>query len=345
MNQSLKRFLQISISILAAFVFLYIAFRNQNLAEIWNEITKVHIGWVLLFIPVSLTSHFVRAWRWKYFLTPVKPDIRLHHLFYSVMIGYFFNSILPRAGEFARPYSIKKLEDVPLSTAIGTVIVERVIDMFTLVVVFMISLISYREQLRNAFPWMESGSIILFVGCCFFLVFMLFLTLRTTPTIEWIAKLSRWVPKKIIEKITGVLRTFIDGFLVIHNREKYISIVLLSFVMWFLYTLQFYVVFLGFESTALLTIDDAMVLMVIASIGILIPMPGGTGTFHLFCSQGLVQLFQTPLEQALSYATVTHGIGLIFLLAFGAVILVLANFKISDTKSSLLNQPTKTSVF
>lgn len=264
-------------------------------------------------------------------MTPIKADIRVRNLFYSVMIGYFFNSIFPRLGELARPYSIKKMESIPLSTALGSVVVERVIDLISLVIFFALSLIFFREPLKQAFPWMESGSVILFIGSAVFLVFMIFLTIRTNQTISFVNKFLHWFPASIAHRIEEMLRTFIDGLLIIHNREKYLMVGILSVVMWFLYSLQFYVVFFAFTSTSGLTLLAAMVLMVIASIGIILPMPGGTGTYHYFCSQGLVLLFNIPRDQALSYATVTHAVGLLFLLIFGSIILMISNFSFSET--------------
>ncbi len=334
MSPSRRRTVQILASFLLAAGFLLLAFRNQDLGRIWTEITRIRIGWVLLFVPVSFASHVVRAWRWKYFLTPVKPVLRLRHLLASVMIGYFFNSLLPRFGELARPYAINKLERIPLSTAIGTVIVERVIDVISLVAIFALSLAFFREPIRRAFPWMESGSAVLLAGSIAFLVFTLFLTLKSEQTIAFVDRFLHLVPARFASRVEGVLRTFIDGLLVIHNREKYLMIGLLTALLWFLYTLQFYVVFFAFASTASLDLLAAMVVMVISSVGILIPMPGGTGTFHLFCSQGLSLLFGIPTAQALSYATVTHAIGLIFLLIFGSFFLVTSDFRFSVTKTA-----------
>jgi uncharacterized protein (TIRG00374 family) len=166
---------------------------------------------------------------------------------------------------------------------------------------------------------------------------MIFLTLKTEQTIAVVKGLSRWFPEKIVYRIGNVLRTFIDGLLVIHNRERYLLVAVLSIAMWILYAIQFYVVFFGFEATSQLTLFDATILMVIASIGIIIPMPGGTGSFHLFCSQALILLFQIPSDQALSYATVTHGVGFIFLLTAGALVLILTNIKISET-TAVINE-------
>lgn len=333
MTSTTRRYLQLLISAALAIVFLVIAFRNQDLGKIWEEILHIHLGWALLFIPVSLTSHVVRAWRWKYFLTPVKADVRVKNLFSSVMIGYFFNSVLPRVGELARPYSLKKLENIPISTALGSVIVERVLDVISLVFIFAATLFYYREPLRHSFPWMESGSIILFAGSVLFLFFMFALTLWSNRTIAIVHRLLRWLPSKALERIEQLMRTFIDGLLVIHNREKYLFIALLTLVMWFLYTLQLYVVFFAFDGIAGLDFLAAMVLMVISSIGILIPMPGGIGTYHFFCSQGLIQMFAIPSAVALSFATITHGVGLIFMLIAGAIILVINNFKFSETQT------------
>ncbi len=331
-NPKVKRSLNYLLSFALAAFFLYIAFRGSDINAIIDSIEGAKWGWLLLFIPIALLSHIVRAWRWMYFLEPVKKDIRWRNLFYAVMIGYFFNSILPRFGEVARPYAMKKLEDIPLSTAVGSVIVERFLDLLFLVMLFALSLVFFRNEISEAFPTMESWSIVISVASIGVLIFFGLMVFKTDETVVFVHKLNRFVPGKILMKVEELLRKVIDGFKVIHNREKYLIMFLLTLFMWFLYVLQFYVVFFAFDfvSNYGLNLLSALVVMVISSIGIIIPTPGGTGTFHFFCMASLSRLFHIPEGQALGYATSVHAVGYIFLLVVGALSLMLANINIAE---------------
>jgi len=331
-NPKVKRILNYVLSFALAAFFLYIAFRGSDIHAIIESIERAKWGWLLLFIPIALLSHIIRAWRWLYFLEPIKKGIRKRNLFYAVMIGYFFNSILPRFGEVARPYAIKKLEDIPLRTAVGSVIVERFLDLLFLVMLFALSLVFFREEISRAFPTMESWSIVISAASVGVLVFFGFLVFKTDETVVFVHKLNRFVPGKILVKVEELLRKVIDGFKVVHNREKYLVMFLLTLFMWFLYVLQFYVVFYAFNFVSNYGLDllSALVVMVISSIGIIIPTPGGTGTFHFFCMASLSRLFNIPEGQALGYATSVHAVGYLFLLAAGAIALMLANINIAE---------------
>jgi len=83
---------------------------------------------VLLFLG-TVVGHMARAWRWQYLLYPIKPNVTLRNSFSAVMIGYMVNNFLPRVGEFVRPYAIGNLENISKSAALGTVVIERIIDM------------------------------------------------------------------------------------------------------------------------------------------------------------------------------------------------------------------------
>jgi uncharacterized membrane protein YbhN (UPF0104 family) len=80
-----------------------------------------------------------------------------------------------------------------------------------------------------------------------------------------------------------------------------------SAVIWFLYILMIYVAFFAF-GLGDLGLGGALVVEAISSIGMALPTPGGTGTYHAFTSQTLNKLFQVAMPVALSFATVTHAV-------------------------------------
>src|SRR5512140_298699 len=125
MNRS--RLLRYLLSIALMVFFLWYAFRGTDFGKLYEAIRDASYGWIAISFAILMLSHVVRAWRWRYLLEPIKPAIGLRNLFSAVMIGYFVNNLLPRAGELARPYSIGKLESIPGSAAFGTIVVERLI--------------------------------------------------------------------------------------------------------------------------------------------------------------------------------------------------------------------------
>ena len=75
------------------------------------------------------------------------------------MIGYLVNNVIPRGGELARPFVLGKLESVSKSAALGTVVVERIIDILCFLVLVMLLPVLYKGPLWATFPWLETAGI------------------------------------------------------------------------------------------------------------------------------------------------------------------------------------------
>ncbi len=128
MKSFVKNTLSTLFSIGLALFFLYFAFRGKDANAIWHSLIDVHWLWFVALFVGSALSHLIRAWRWKYLLQPIKKDISLRNAFSVTMIGYLINNVVPRLGEFVRPYAMKKLEGVSKSATMGTIILERIQD-------------------------------------------------------------------------------------------------------------------------------------------------------------------------------------------------------------------------
>ncbi len=173
MAHRIKTVVRSLLSLLLAVVFLYVAFRGVAFSDLWQSLKEVRYFWIVLLIPIGLASHYIRALRWKFLLGHVKRDISTSNLFSAVMIGYMVNNVLPRVGELVRPYVAGKLEGISKSTALGTVVIERIIDMMTFFFLLCLVLFLYPEtltafwenaaDLRPLFLAGSVGSFVLFV--------------------------------------------------------------------------------------------------------------------------------------------------------------------------------------
>ena len=128
MNKRTKNILRYSLSFLLAFVFLYLAFRGVKLTDLWESLKGANYWWAALLLPLNVLLNWVRAERWAYLLAPIKSPISKRNLFSGVMIGYAINNVLPRVGEFVRPYILGKREKISISSTLATVVVERILD-------------------------------------------------------------------------------------------------------------------------------------------------------------------------------------------------------------------------
>jgi len=299
-------------------LFLYLAFRGTDFPKLLQALTGANYWWLLLSFCILILSHSVRAWRWRFFLDPTKKGIGLRNLFSGVMIGYFVNNGLPRAGELARPYVIAKLESISASAALGTVVVERILDTFAFILLMLVIPLVYNGPLLESFPWLNDAGLIVSFVMLPLVAFLVILMIRRDWTDKLVHQLARILPDRLGERVNRTVHLFLDGFLFLMDPAATAKIFMMTVAIWGLYLLMMYAAFFGFGLNERLGLRAALVTLAISSIGVAIPTPGGTGTYHAFTSQTLTRLFAVDPTIALSYATATHAVNFIGTSIIGA---------------------------
>ena len=332
MHARVKSFLKYSFSILLTFLFLYLAFRGTDFEKLWETLRQANYWWALSALPIVMLSHALRAWRWKYFLRPLKPNLRYRNLFSSLVIGYMMNNILPRAGELVRPYALGKLEGVSRSASFGTVLVERIFDVFSFMVVIALIPVLYSGPLTQTFPWLEETGIWITVVTFAFLALFVFLMLRRDVVERILNFFTRHLSQQKARFVERIVHSFLDGFVFLKETKHYFMIGLLSVLVWGLYFFMMYLPFYAFGMTEKYSLDFASAIVVqgISSIGTMIPTPGATGPYHYFTIEPLTKLYHVDEEVARSYAAVTHAVGFIGVTLIGLVYFLKDNLRMSD---------------
>ncbi len=310
MTRSVKNTIQYGSSILLTVGFLYFAFRGTDFGELWTILRKANYWWAISMAPMLLISHMFRAWRWEYMLRPVKKDLRYRNLFSATMVGYMLNNVLPRAGELARPLAIGKLEGVSRSAALGTILVERIFDMLSFLVVVALIPVVYSGPLVQNFPWIVSVGVWTTILTFAALAICVFLMIRRDIVVRLLELLTRHLSEKRRAFIERVTHSFLDGFLFLKYPGQFLKIGVLSILVWVFYIIMTYLPFFAFQLNQL-GWDAALVIQAISSIGFIVPTPGGTGSYHYFVIQTMTKLYSVNEEVARSYATVTHAVGFI----------------------------------
>jgi len=315
-------------------VFLYIAFRDVPLAELWEKLLQVNMEWILLFLIIAAFSHLVRAWRWRYLLAHLKPDISIHRLFSAVMIGYMINNLLPRAGEIARAYVVGKLEGISKSAALGTVVVERILDLVSFFFILCVVLFLYPESLEALFTEVDRLRPLFLGGSVLSIVLLTWLFLKSESVFSAMKKLRRVVPQGMRERFESLLETFAEGFRVTGTRRNIGGIIVTSLGIWICYALTLYVSFFAFDAIASsqVGVAAAVILLTFSTTAFILPVPGGFGTYHSFLTFALVRLYQVDTPTALSYSVVTHELGFVLVVVVGIVYFLKDHLKISEIR-------------
>jgi uncharacterized membrane protein YbhN (UPF0104 family) len=151
--------IQLAFGIALSLVFLYLALRGVDPQDLWMAITSFNWWWALPFTVLTLFSMWLRAWRWRYFLLPT-ADLSTARLFGPMMAGFAMNGLLPaRLGEFARAYVLGRKENLPFSRIFGTIVVERIFDMFILLglLVYVFSTLQINPDI--SYPYSTKGEV------------------------------------------------------------------------------------------------------------------------------------------------------------------------------------------
>ena len=124
----LKKRWQLLLGVLVSLLFLWLAVQGLHLQEVLGYLRSANYWWLLPGVAVYFLAVWARTWRWHYLLRPVKV-LAIRRLFPIVCIGYFGNNVFPaRLGELLRAYVLRRDADVPISTSLAPIIIERVFD-------------------------------------------------------------------------------------------------------------------------------------------------------------------------------------------------------------------------
>lgn len=307
----------------AAALLLY-ALKGMDVNKILQQILKADLFWVSVSGLLSIIAFVVRAHRWNLLIEPLGYSPTLKNTTYSVIVGYFANLALPRLGEVSRCGALSKAESIPFNKLLGTVIVERIIDVLSLFVCILLTAAIEYKRLGNFFsekvfkPLNDKfqqllNSPLLFAGVILVLLVLL------SVLIYFLRKSKS---KGSESPITKIIKGFVDGLRSVANLKRPWLFVFQSVFIWVLYYLGVYVALFAFPFTSGLGAGAALFLLVAGGIGMSAPVQGGIGTYHLLVSQGLV-LYGVTAENGLAFAFMLHGLQIILVIALGIASLFL----------------------
>jgi len=312
-------------------IFLYIAFYNEDLNKIFAILSNASIFWIFVLLIAMLFSHYLRALRWKVILKSVKQDTSIINIFGAVMVGYGVSCVVPRLGEVSRAVVLGRWEKLSRSSMFGTVILERIIDIIFLGLTVIVSVIIWSEDLYLKFPWLKSTLYITVILIAGVIVFIYFLIRFREKFYKLIIKMLGKFSEKLAHKAAYIFDMMTVGFASLKGTKNYIYTFLLSALIMIVYALSAYIGFytLGMQNIKPVTYAMAWVLMSISAIGVVIPTPGGIGSYEALSKAALVLLFGFGESISLAYALLTHVISY-FLFIFTALIFFFALNKHHD---------------
>lgn len=324
-----KKIIQIIFSLaLGIFIFWYV-YKDLNLVEMIAELKHTHIIWLIIPMLIALLSHFLRAVRWKMLLDSLGKEVNVWRVFGAVLVAYFMNYIFPRAGEVVRCGVVKQQEDIPFTEALGTVIVERSVDLIVnLSIVILAILLQYnmillffeKHNMTEGLINLISNPILWIIFALIFCLVLVFRKkIKSTLLFKKVAEMAKnvWVGIKSISKM--------------EHKGLFIFYSIMIFVC---YYLMYYLCFFAFDFLDGYGPLCALAGFIMGSFGIIAPVQGGLGAWHFMVINTMV-LYGLGEYEAGTFAFLVHGGQTVLQLTTGFIALIGLNIVQKKRKSSL----------
>ncbi len=281
MNKRFRTILQYLLFLGLGIFFAWLSLKNlnkENTEQIKLALNNARYWLVIPVFLILIGSHLVRALRWRLLIEPLgyKPSVK--NSFFAVMIGYLVNLGVPRLGEIVKCTVLARYEKIPADKLIGTIILERMIDAITLLIIFGITLaiqpLLYSQIVEAFFsssstgPEKETSSFLITIILIAAIILLTGLwMLIKKKTIHDLLRLFKRIWKSVIEGISSI-----------RHLKKRKQFILLSIILWTLYLSGGYIGFMAFRETEHYGIKEAFTILSAGSIG-MIASPGGIGAY------------------------------------------------------------------
>ncbi|WPR74813.1 lysylphosphatidylglycerol synthase transmembrane domain-containing protein [Algoriphagus sp. NG3] len=311
-----KQFIQVVVSLGIAIWIFWFLYRDIEFEALITQTKASNWSWIMGSLIISMVGFWIRSWRWTLLISSDEgKQVTSARAYHAVMVGYLVNMLVPRAGEVARCGVLKRTNGISIGHLLGTVIVERSIDLLFLIGVILLAFIVEHElfitlanqlvdfsslgrNLLSKLPYLIAFFAILIVG-----ISMIF---------------RRFRDHGLVNKLQHFFREILSGLRRLGQLNNQLGFWVSSAMLWVIYFLTMYTVSLGIPSTANLSSGQVLLVMVMGSIGMIAPVQGGIGTFHALVAFILIQLGISEIDGKI-FAAIIHATQVVLVVVAGLI--------------------------
>ena len=319
---TLKKAVKLLIGLFFSIIGLIYAFRNFNWADFTASLNDVNYLYIFCAIGLLIIAVWFRALRWKWLLEPI-GSITTKSLFDATIVGYFGNNVLPfRMGEVLRAYVAANESTISTSKIIGTLIIERMLDLLAVIVLAIF--LFFFSNLISVPNWIP----VLLVFCSIVLVFVVVLIRKSEFKLFKVEKIN-FVKSEVGKKIVLLVKNIFSGLTVLNRTSKKTGVIWLIFLIWIIYFISFWFIIKG--AGLEINIAKSGVLFVMLTLAITIPAaPGYIGTYHATGVAVLTNIYNIGLGASQTFVVISHAVGFVPFVLIGAVIFIKKSLTFSN---------------
>ncbi|WP_353149176.1 lysylphosphatidylglycerol synthase transmembrane domain-containing protein [Chryseobacterium sp.] len=314
----LKSILTIVISLAFAGFFLWLALKGLDFKVIQASLAKANYLWVLFAAVFGLMAYWLRAIRWNLMLEPMGHKISNSNALWSISFGYLMNLTIPRSGELARATALYGVEKVPVDKSFGTIILERVVDLVCMMGFLGLTLLFKYDAIlsfyKNSGIQINPNKILL-----------VFLILAGGTVLFFVFK-NKLAGVPFLGKIVGFIDGIFQGLTTIFKLKQKVKFILYTLGIWICYYFAAYLVCFALPETSGFTLADGFFIIVVGTMGMIIPASGGIGAYNLAMKYGFMALFLSMGKSAdlggemgLTYSFISLPLQIVIMLVMGLI--------------------------
>jgi glycosyltransferase 2 family protein len=326
-----------TIAVLALAVGMVALFlREVDLRGVFAEIVRARPGWLLLSLASMYVNLAIRALRWRYLLEPLGKT-SFGNAFRATTVGFAARGLLPAAaGELVRPYFLSRHEPVTATGAFATVVLERLLDMLTLLLLMASFVFVFgREQMSHANPvasaavtWAGAMAALLAVAA---LIALFILAGHPARVNRALTRLEKMIPSAFAGLLARIADKFLEGLGAIRRPGRLLVALAWSLPLWLCIAFGIWAAAMAFRLPIPFT--GSFLLMSLLAIGITVPTPGAVGGFHEAFRVGTTEFFGATQDAAVGAAIVLHAFSIGAALALGLLFAAQAGMNLGGMRA------------
>lgn len=275
--------------------------RDMNLHDAWRAVVNADVRWIVAALLVTLQTYALRAWRWRWLLRPLGAT-RFRIAFRATVMGFAASFLLPgRVGELLRPYVLARQEHLNPAAAMATIIVERVLDLCTVLVLFALAILVAGIPVP---PEIQTAGLLGAAAALAGVVVLFVLAGHPERLGRWASTLTAWLPARVASVADHLVQTFIGGLKIMRSPKDLAWSIVWSVPLWV--SIAYGIVFTTWAFGLSMSVTGSFLVVGYLTVGVAVPTPGAAGGFHYFYKLALTQLFGAPESAAGAAAIVLH---------------------------------------
>ena len=279
-------------------------------------------------------TYVLRAWRWQALLAPI-GRARFLVALRTTIIGFAASALLPaRAGEVLRPYLLARHERLNATAAFATIILERVLDLATVLVLFAGLVFTLQPGVVSADPaelahvkfWGGVAGAASLAG----LGVLFALAGHPERLGRLMLRVERILPAPLARKLAELAETFAQGLAVMRQPSRLVVALLQSVPLWLSISAGIWLTSRAFHMT--FPFSASFLVTTVLVVGVAMPTPGAVGGFHLAYQFAVMTFFAVPAHRAAGAAIVLHGISFLPVTIVGAILMALEGMTLAGAR-------------